>query len=107
MTSLIAAIQSHRFAAKPLEPRSRLKLHRLMTHAAEDIGIEVLTSAEDEAGAVVIKAAFGAAAATERIERFLIVTDYFPGSGPALLGRLSAAYRDQQAGTLQRRLGRT
>ncbi|MCA9867405.1 MAG: hypothetical protein KC410_13030 [Anaerolineales bacterium] len=88
MTSLIAAIQAASFRGQTLEPRSRLKLHRLMTHAAEDIGIEVLTSAEDEAGAVVAKAAFGAAAATERIRTFLIVTDYFPEAAQ----RYSAAY---------------
>ena len=47
-----------------------------------------LQFAEDEAGAVVAKAAFGAAAATERIRTFLIVTDYFPEAAQ----RYSAAY---------------
>lgn len=88
MTTLIAAIQAVSFRGQTLEPLSRLKLHRMMAAAAEDIGIEVLTSAEDEAGAVVAKAAFGAAASTERIRAFVIVTDFFPEAAQ----RYSAAY---------------
>lgn len=88
MTSLIAAIQAVSFRGQTLEPLSRLKLHRLMSVAPEDIAIEVLTSAEDEAGAVVAKAAFGAAASTERVRVFLIVTDFFPEAAQ----RYSAAY---------------
>lgn len=78
MTSLIAAIQAVAFRGQTIEPLTRLKLHRLMAAAEKDIAIEVLTSTEDEAGAVVAKAAFGAAAANERIRAFLIVTDFFP-----------------------------
>ena len=48
----------------------------------------MLTSAEDEAGAVVAKAAFGAAASTDRIRAFVIVTDFFPEAAQ----RYSAAY---------------
>ena len=88
MTSLIAAIQAASFRGQTLEPLSRLKLHRLMTQAVEDISIEVLSSAEDEAGAIVAKAAFGAAASTPRIRTFLIVTDYFPEAAQGY----SAAY---------------
>jgi alkyl hydroperoxide reductase subunit AhpF len=88
MTSLIAAIQAASFRGQTLEPLSRLKLHRLMTQAVEDVGIEVLSSAEDEAGAIVAKAAFGAAASTPRIRTFLIVTDYFPEAAQGY----SAAY---------------
>lgn len=78
MTSLVAAIQAVSFRGQTLEPLSRLKLHRMMTAAREDVAIEILTSAEDEAGAIAAKAAFGAAASTERIRTFLIVTDFFP-----------------------------
>lgn len=78
MTSLIAAIQAVSFRGQTIEPLTRLKLRRLMAIAGEDIGIEVLTSAEDEAGAVAAKAVFGAAAAEPRIRAFLIVTDFFP-----------------------------
>lgn len=88
MTSLIAAIQAVSFRGQTLEPLSRLKLHRLMAAAPEDIAIEVLTSAEDEAGAVVAKAAFGAAASTARVRAYLIVTDFFPEAAQ----RYSAAY---------------
>lgn len=88
MTSLIAAIQAASFRGQTLEPLSRLKLHRLMAASPEDVAIELLTSAEDEAGAVVAKAAFGAAASTDRIKTFLIVTDFFPEAAQ----RYSAAY---------------
>lgn len=78
MTSLIAAIQAAAFRGQTLEPLTRLKLRRLMDATEGDIGIEVLTSAEDEAGAVVAKMAFGAAAAEPRVRTYLIVTDFFP-----------------------------
>lgn len=88
MTSLIAAIQAVAFRGQTLEPLSRLKLHQMMASSPEDIAIELLTSAEDEAGAVVAKAAFGAAASTQRIKAFLIVTDFFPEAAQ----QYSAAY---------------
>lgn len=88
MTSLIAAIQAVAFRGQTLEPLSRLKLHRLIASSPEDVAIEILTSAEDEAGAIVAKAAFGAAASTDRIKAFMIVTDFFPEAAQ----RYSAAY---------------
>ncbi len=88
MTSLIAAIQAVAFRGQTLEPLTRLKLHRLLETYQEDVAIELLTSAEDEAGAVVAKSAFGAAAANERIKTFLIVTDFFPEAAQ----RYSAQY---------------
>lgn len=88
MTSLIAAIQAVAFRGQTLEPLTRLKLHRMFAAGGEDIAIEVLTSAEDEAGARVAKAAFGAAAASPRVKTFLIVTDFFPEAAQ----RYSAAY---------------
>lgn len=78
MTSLIAGIQAVAFRGQTLEPLTRLKLHRLLTATPTDVNIEVLTSAEDEAGAVTAKAVFGAAAAAERVRAYLIVTDFFP-----------------------------
>lgn len=78
MTSLIAGVQAVAFRGQTLEPLTRLKLHRLLTTAPTDVNIEVLTSAEDEAGAVTAKAVFGAAAAAERVRAYLIVTDFFP-----------------------------
>lgn len=87
MTSLIAAIQAVAFRGRTLEPLTRIKLHRLNEAARETISIEVLTAAEDEGGAVVAKAVFGAAAAVERVRALLIVTDFFPGA----MRRYSAA----------------
>jgi hypothetical protein len=77
MTSLIAAIQAVAFRGQTLEPLTRIRLHRLNATAREDVVIEILTSAEDEGGAVVAKAAFGAAAAAERVRAYLIVTNFF------------------------------
>jgi hypothetical protein len=88
MTSLIAAIQAVSFRGQTLEPLTRIKLHRLNETARQDLAIEVLTSAEDEGGTIVAKAAFGAAAAAERVRALLIMTDFFPQA--AL--RYSAAY---------------
>ncbi len=88
MTSLIAAIQAVAFRGQTLEPLTRIKLRRLAAGATEEIAIELLTSAEDETGAVIAKAAFGAAAAETRVRAYLIVTDFFPEA--AL--RYSAAY---------------
>ncbi len=88
MTSLIAGIQAVAFRGQTLEPVTRLKLHRLLTATPADVNIEVLTSAEDEAGAVTAKAVFGAAAASERVRAYLIVTDFFPEAAQ----RYSAAH---------------
>jgi len=78
MTSLVAAIQAVAFRGQTLEPLTRLRLHQMFASGGGDIAIEVLTSAEDEAGAVVAKVAFGAAAASPRVKTYLIVTDFFP-----------------------------
>jgi hypothetical protein len=75
-TSLVAAIQAVAFRGQTLEPITRLQLHKLALET--DVAIELLTSAEDEAGAVAAKAVFGAAAASKRVRAFLIMTDFFP-----------------------------
>ena len=76
MTSLIAAIQAVAFRGQTLEPATRIRLSRLPADAA--VTIEVLTAADDEWGGVAAKAAFGMAAASERVRAYLIVTDFFP-----------------------------
>ena len=76
MTSLIAAIQAVAFRGQTLEPATRIRLSRLP--AGAEVNIEVLTAAADEWGGVAAKAAFGLAAASERVRAFLIVTDFFP-----------------------------
>ncbi len=88
MTSLVAAIQAVSFRGQTLEPLTRVKLHRLNAVAQEDIHIEVLTAAEDEAGALVAGAVFGAAAAAGRVRAFVIITDFFPEAAQ----RYSAGY---------------
>lgn len=76
MTSLVAAIQAVAFRGQTLEPATRIKLSRLPE--GEELAIEVLTSADDEWGGPVAKVVFGAAAASQQIRAFLIVTDFFP-----------------------------
>ncbi len=79
MTSLIAAIQAVSFQGQSLEPKTRVQLRKLeQTHEEAKVAIELLTSAEDEAGALVAKVAFGMAVASEQVRAFLVMTDAFP-----------------------------
>jgi alkyl hydroperoxide reductase subunit AhpF len=74
MTSLITAIQAVSFQGASLEAATRIRLQGL----DHEIRLEVLTSAEDEAGVVMAKTAFGLAVASPHIRSFLIMTDVFP-----------------------------
>ena len=74
MTSLVAAIQAVAFQGVTLEPPTRIKLRGLQ----EDVILELLSSADDEAGAVLAKTVFGFAVASPRIRAFLIMADVFP-----------------------------
>jgi alkyl hydroperoxide reductase subunit AhpF len=74
MTSLIAAIQAVAFQGTTLEARTRIRLQALN----EEINLELLTAANDEAGTLVAKSAFGLAVASPFIRTFLIMTDSFP-----------------------------
>jgi alkyl hydroperoxide reductase subunit AhpF len=78
MTSLITAIQAVSFRAMTLEPITRIKLHRLVDEVADDIIVELMTSAEDEGGPLMAKIIFGMAVATSRLRSFLIMSDQFP-----------------------------
>lgn len=79
MTSLIAAIQAVSFQGQSLEPVTRVQLRKLeQTRPEARLAIELLTSAEDEAGALVAKVAFGMAVASEQVRTFLVMTDAFP-----------------------------
>jgi alkyl hydroperoxide reductase subunit AhpF len=73
MTSLIAAIQGVSFRASTLETRTRIQLSKMQTN----IDLELLTSAEDELGAIMAKSIFGMAAASPHIRSFLIMADVF------------------------------
>lgn len=74
MTSLIAAIQAVAFQGQTLEPKTRI----LLTRLNQPVTIELITSAEDEAGSTVAKHMFGMAVAHPQIRAFLIMGDLFP-----------------------------
>ena len=74
MTSLIAAIQAVSFQGSSVEAKTRLRLQGL----DQDVRLELLTAANDEAGAVMAKTAFGLAVASPHIRTFLIMADVFP-----------------------------
>lgn len=74
ITSLIAAIQAVAFRGSTLEVSTRIKLHRLN----QDINIELMTSAENEGGALMAKTIFGFAVASKHVRSYLIMSDAFP-----------------------------
>ncbi len=84
MTSLIAAIQAVSFQGSSLEAKTRILLQAL----DQDVRLELLTAANDEAGAAMAKTAFGLAVASPYIRTFLIMADAFPMASV----RYSAAY---------------
>jgi alkyl hydroperoxide reductase subunit AhpF len=74
MTSLVAAIQCVSFRGMTSEPLTRIKLHNLKS----DITLEIITTSEDEAGAVVAQQIFNMAVASPHIRSFLVIADAFP-----------------------------
>jgi alkyl hydroperoxide reductase subunit AhpF len=84
MTSLIAAIQAVSFAGGTLEAKTRIQLSKLQ----DDVTLELLSSAEDEAGTTMAKALFGLAVASTHVRSFLIMADVFPEA----LWRYSVSY---------------
>ena len=84
MTSLIAAVQAVSFQGSSVEAKTRIRLQKL----DQDVRLELLTAADDEAGAVMAKTAFGLAVASPYIRTFLIMADVFP----VVSVRYSAAY---------------
>lgn len=76
MTSFIAALQVVSFRGQTLEPKTRIQLKGLKTA----VNIQVLTTADNETGAVVAKHAFGMAVASEYVRTFLIMADLFPAA---------------------------
>ncbi len=74
LTSLITAIQVVSFQAQTLEPLTRIQLAKLPA----DVIIEVLSTADNEGGALVAKIAFGLAVANEKVKSYLIMADEFP-----------------------------
>jgi alkyl hydroperoxide reductase subunit AhpF len=84
MTSLIAAIQAVSFQGSSVEAKTRFLLQAL----DQEVRLELLTAANDEAGVVMAKTAFGLAVASPYIRSFLIMADVFPMTSV----RYSAAY---------------
>ncbi|MGH2536223.1 MAG: hypothetical protein ACRDHL_02390 [Candidatus Promineifilaceae bacterium] len=74
MTSLVAAVQSVAFRGTTSEARTRIMLHRL----AADVTIEIISAADDEAGAQVAQLAFNLAVASPHVRSYLVVSDAFP-----------------------------
>ncbi len=84
LTSLITAVQVVSFRGQTLEPMTRIKLRQLQ----QDVNIEVLTAADDKAGSLMAKIAFGLAVNHAQVRAFLIMSDQFPAAAM----RYSAAY---------------
>jgi len=77
MTSLIAAIQSVAFRGMTSDAKTRILLKGL----TEDVTLELITSADDEAGTVMAHRIFNMAVASPFIRSFLIMIDDFPEAG--------------------------
>jgi hypothetical protein len=78
LTTLIAGIQAISFKAQTLEPLTRIKLHKLDGLRSKEVNIEMLTIADDEAGAQTAKVLFGFAVAAPWIKVFVVMADQFP-----------------------------
>ncbi|RMG90645.1 MAG: hypothetical protein D6706_19115 [Chloroflexi bacterium] len=73
LTSLITAVQAVSFHGQTLEPLTRIKLRQLPA----PVNLEVVTAADNEAGALVAKIAFGMAVNSPLVRAFLIMGDLF------------------------------
>lgn len=76
INSLVGAIQAVSFRASNLEGLTRIKLSTLPPDARVDL--ELFTSAENEAGALVATLAAGFAVASEQVRVFVVMADVFP-----------------------------
>lgn len=76
INSLVGAIQAVSFRASNLEGLTRIKLSRISQD--DQVDLELFTSAENEAGAVVATLAAGFAVASSRVRTFIIMADMFP-----------------------------
>jgi alkyl hydroperoxide reductase subunit AhpF len=74
MTALIAGIQCVSFRGMTSEARTRIQLHRLQ----EEVALEIITDAGDEAGAAMAQIAFNIAVASQLVRCYLIMGDAFP-----------------------------
>jgi alkyl hydroperoxide reductase subunit AhpF len=74
MTSLIAAIQSVSFQGMTSEATTRIRLK----HLSENVILELMTSADDEAGTIMAHRIFNMAVSSPSIRSFLVMVDEFP-----------------------------
>lgn len=74
MTSLISAIQSVAFRGMTSEATTRIQLKKLKN----EVSLELITSAEDEAGTVMAHRACNLAVASPWIRTYVIMGDAFP-----------------------------
>lgn len=74
MTSFITAIQAVSFKGMTSEAITRIKLTKL----TEDISIEVVTAADNEAGALMTHPLFNMTVVSPHIRTYMIMADQFP-----------------------------
>jgi alkyl hydroperoxide reductase subunit AhpF len=74
ITSLIAAIQSVAFRGMTSEAKTRIQLRRL----EKDVTLELITSADDEAGTIIAHKINNMAIVSPWIRTYIIMTDAFP-----------------------------
>lgn len=84
MTSFIAAIQAVSFKGMTSEATTRIQLAKL----EKEVRIEVITSADNEAGALMTQPLFNMAAVNANVRVFMIMSDQFP----VVLERYSVNY---------------
>jgi len=77
LTSLISAIQNVAFQGMTSEATTRIKLRKL----EQNVTLELMTSAEDEAGTIMAHRIFNMAVASPFIRSFLVMVDDFPDAG--------------------------
>ncbi|MCI0576252.1 MAG: hypothetical protein L0332_18860 [Chloroflexi bacterium] len=74
MTSLVAAIQCVSFRGMTSEARTRIHLSRLR----HEVKLEIITTADNETGALMAQRAFNMAVASPLVRSYLIMGDAFP-----------------------------
>jgi alkyl hydroperoxide reductase subunit AhpF len=74
MTSFVTAVQSVSFRGMTLDAKSRIHLNRLQ----KAVSLELLTSAENEVGAIMAQMVFNMAVVSPHIRSFMIMSDQFP-----------------------------
>jgi alkyl hydroperoxide reductase subunit AhpF len=84
MTSLITAVQAVSFRGMTSEATTRIKLTRL----AQEVSIELITAADNEAGALMAHPLFNMAVVSPHIRVYMIMADQFP----AIVHKYSVSY---------------